>query len=58
MILVDPRIAGSLLSYRQMEKRHFGAAAIDCSLGRYTWVESCSYCLNSPKDIINHHHGI
>jgi hypothetical protein len=56
--LVDPRIAGSLLSYRQMEKRHFGAAAIDCSLGRYTWVESCSYCLNSPKDIINHHHGI
>jgi hypothetical protein len=28
---------GSLLSYRQMEKRHFGAAAIDCSPARYGW---------------------
>jgi hypothetical protein len=46
MKLVDP---DSLLSYRQMGKRHFGAAAIDCSLGRYIWVESCSYCLNSPN---------
>jgi hypothetical protein len=37
MTLVDPRSVGSLLSYRQMEKRHFGAAAIDCSPARYGW---------------------